>query len=157
MNRITQAYATLPLRMLSELYRCAPGYTSGQASCDPCAIVVEPHRLCFELKPNGSKAMRIKLIGQRSCEDVEVTLGDFKDESGKVVAACDAQIRDDLGNFQSLSRKSPFNLELDECECQTLTLKVTAGGTTGCFTARLTVEGDTQPPTKIKVEVSIRA
>jgi hypothetical protein len=157
-NKLGYAYATLPLRLMSQLYAAG----SGARRTDACApsrqdgLVVEPR--CLTFVADAARSLHGRFSVRSACgEDVTISLRHFKDAGDAVVAGIKVYVRTDVGDWHELP-KAPLKLELDECDCQSITVRVETSGhlPKGCLVGRLIVTGDSGVVTRVKLELRDR-
>lgn len=154
LKKVGQAYATLPLRMLSQVYGSSPQPYQNRdcAPEQPDTLFVEPRKICIPIAGALAGRTRFKLQSNVG-EEVNISFSGFKDASQAVVAI-DLLVRDETSEWSNLSAPSahPASFELDDCECRTIAVKVAAKPSPkGIFTGKLKVVGESGVVVRVKV------
>jgi hypothetical protein len=156
LNKIGYAYATLPLRMMSQIYGGAPQ----AAHCPPAdhvptkceSLSVSSSCLCVVVEAAKVAITQFTIRGDED-DELEITFGGFKDDK-RAANALALSYLDDAGDWQAFVAGTAAKLSLDGCK--TLMLKVAAAalGKT-CLKGKLRIVGvDTKVVTHVKLEVS---
>jgi len=125
LNKLGQAYATLPLRVLAQMYtrECeGPSSTYKPHAEERCGdLKVEPQSLTLFLERDNV----VDRFGVRFRPKADIRLGSmgFKDASGKTYDAAHLVVHDDRGEWSDPLSKH-FTLSLGNFDYRTVTFKV---------------------------------